>query len=42
MSNSRFMEQLLDGVEVEWKALGELGELVRGNGMQKKDFVEVG
>ncbi len=24
MSNSRFMEQLLDGVEVEWKALGEI------------------
>ena len=24
MSNSRFMEQLLDGVEVEWKTLGEI------------------
>ncbi len=36
------MEKLLDGVEVEWKTLGELGELVRGNGLQKKDFTETG
>ena len=36
------MEKLLDGAEVEWKALGELGEFIRGNGMQKKDFVETG
>ena len=36
------MEQLLDGVEVEWKALGEIGELVRGNGLAKKDFTNVG
>lgn len=27
---------------VEWKALGEVGEFIRGNGLQKKDFVEVG
>src|SRR5574343_218669 len=37
-----FLEKLLDGVGVEWKALGELGELVRGNGLQKKDFTEAG
>ncbi len=42
MSSMSFMEKLLDGVEVEWKTLGELGELVRGNGLQKKDFTENG
>ncbi|WP_448512172.1 restriction endonuclease subunit S [Photorhabdus laumondii] len=42
MSNMSFMEKLLDGVEVEWMALGEIGELVRGNGLQKKDFTETG
>ncbi len=42
MSELSFMERLLDGVEVEWKALGTLGDFIRGNGMQKKDFVEIG
>ena len=28
--------------EVEWKKLGEVGRVIRGNGMQKKDFVEKG
>jgi len=28
--------------EVEWKTLGEVGEVIRGNGMQKKDFIETG
>jgi restriction endonuclease S subunit len=42
MSNADFMEKLLDGVNVEWKALGDIGELIRGNGLQKKDFVEKG
>lgn len=28
--------------EVEWKTMGEVGELVRGNGLQKKDFTESG
>ncbi|OCA55124.1 restriction endonuclease subunit S [Photorhabdus namnaonensis] len=42
MSNMSFMEKLLDGVEVEWKSLGEVGEFIRGNGMQKKDFIETG
>lgn len=37
-----FMEKLLDGVEVEWKTLGEVGEFVRGNGLQKSDFAESG
>ena len=42
MSDVSFMEKLLDGIEVEWRALGEVGEFIRGNGMQKKDFVESG
>lgn len=42
MSSANFWERLLDGVEVEWKALGELGNFIRGNGMQKKDFTETG
>lgn len=42
MSGVSFLEKLLDGVDVEWKALGSLGELVRGNGLQKKDFTEIG
>lgn len=28
--------------KVEWKALGEVGTFIRGNGLQKKDFVETG
>lgn len=36
------MERLLDGVEVEWVPLDELGELVRGNGLKKSDFTEDG
>ena len=27
---------------VEYKAIGDFGELVRGNGMPKSDFVESG
>ncbi|MBE0500848.1 MAG: restriction endonuclease subunit S, partial [Desulfuromonadales bacterium] len=42
MNNTRFMEKLLDGVAVEWSALDEVGEFIRGNGLQKKDFVETG
>ncbi len=41
MSQLSYMEKLLDGVEVEWKALGEIGEFIRGNGLQKKDFTEM-
>ncbi len=29
-------------VGFEWKTLGEVGELIRGNGLQKKDFTETG
>ena len=39
-----YRDQLLtfDEDEVEWKTLGEVGEVVRGNGLQKKDFKESG
>ncbi|CAK7047653.1 restriction endonuclease subunit S [Saezia sanguinis] len=39
-----YRDQLLsfEEGEVEWKTLGELGEFIRGNGMQKKDFIEEG
>ncbi|POA39005.1 restriction endonuclease subunit S [Pseudomonas sp. GW456-12-1-14-TSB6] len=42
MSNISFIDSLLNGVVVEWKALGELGQLFRGSGLQKKDFTETG
>lgn len=42
MSSMSFMDKLLNGIEVEWITLGETGELVRGNGLQKKDFTETG
>ena len=42
MSSVNYLEKLLDGVAVEWKPLGLLGDLVRGNGLQKKDFTETG
>lgn len=31
-----------EGKEVEWKMLGEVGEFIRGNGLQKKDLTESG
>ena len=37
-----YLDKLLEGIEVKWKALGEISELVRGNGLQKKDFTETG
>lgn len=42
MTNFSFMEKLLDGVEVVWKPLGTIGELIRGNGLPKTDFTESG
>ena len=39
MSN---LKQLLDGVEVEWKSLGEIGHFIRGSGLVKKDLREQG
>ncbi len=39
-----YRDQLLTFEEgkVEWKTLGEIGEFVRGNGLQKSDFAESG
>ncbi|WP_202915925.1 restriction endonuclease subunit S [Pontibacter pamirensis] len=39
-----YRDQLLTFKEgkVDWKSLGEVGELIRGNGLQKKDFTETG
>ena len=31
-----------DDSSVEWKPMGEVGEFIRGNGLQKKDFTESG
>jgi type I restriction enzyme S subunit len=42
VSKISFLDKLLDGGDVVWKPMGELGELVRGNGLQKKDFTETG
>jgi type I restriction enzyme S subunit len=42
MSSMNFMGKLLEGVDVEWTPLGEMGELVRGNGLPKTDFTESG
>ncbi|MCG7536111.1 restriction endonuclease subunit S [Pseudoalteromonas sp. OOF1S-7] len=42
MSILNFMNKLLDGYEVEWKPLGEIGEFIRGSGLQKKDFTDTG
>ena len=36
MSSINFMEKLLDGVEVEWKALGDVTSLRRGRVMSKE------
>ncbi|OLY65340.1 restriction endonuclease subunit S [Leptospira santarosai serovar Bananal] len=42
MSQLRFLEKLLEGTIVEWKMLGEVGNFVRGSGIQKSDFTESG
>lgn len=42
MSQLSFIKQLLDGVDVEWKSLSEVGELVRGSGLPKTDFTDSG
>lgn len=42
MSELNYLEKLLDGAGVDWLPLGELGELVRGNGLPKSDFTELG
>ena len=42
MREMGFMEKLLDGVGVEWKALGEIGSFVRGKRFVKNDIVSEG
>jgi len=37
-----YLERLLEGEEVQWKTLGEVGTFVRGTSFQKKHFVEKG
>ena len=39
-----YRDQLLsfEEGEVEWKTLGEVGDLIRGNGLPKSDFTETG
>lgn len=39
MSNISFMEKLLDGVEVEWKQLGEVAEIKRGTSITRKNVI---
>ena len=38
----KHIQKLLAGAEVEWKSLGEVGEFIRGSGLQKKDLKESG
>jgi type I restriction enzyme M protein len=42
MSGTNFMEKLLDGDEVEWKTLGEIGNFIRGKRFVKTDLVTEG
>ncbi|MFR9546399.1 MAG: restriction endonuclease subunit S [Rikenellaceae bacterium] len=37
-----YLDSLLENVDVEWKSLGEIATLVRGNGLPKSDFTEQG
>ena len=39
---SVMLDKLLKGQKVEWLRIAEVGELVRGNGLQKSDFTESG
>ena len=39
---SAILDKLLRGQNVEWLRIAEVGELVRGNGLQKSDFTESG
>lgn len=42
MSAVNFLDKLLDGVVVEWKALGEIGYFVRGKRFVKSDILSEG
>lgn len=40
MSKLSYMEKLLDGVEVEWKQLGEVAEIKRGTSITKRNVID--
>ncbi|MEK3852359.1 MULTISPECIES: restriction endonuclease subunit S [unclassified Paenibacillus] len=42
MIKPNFIEELLDGVQVEWKTLGEIGEFTRGKRFVKTDMLSEG
>ncbi len=42
MSKRSFMDRLLDGVAVEWKALGEVADIQRGRRLVKSELEESG
>lgn len=42
MSSMNIIERLLGGIEVEWQALGEVGDFVRGKRFVKTDLVSEG
>ncbi|MGO1190794.1 restriction endonuclease subunit S, partial [Vibrio casei] len=40
MSQLNYLEKLLDGVDVEWKALGDVAEIKRGTSITKKNVTD--
>ncbi|HBX6969238.1 TPA: restriction endonuclease subunit S, partial [Klebsiella pneumoniae] len=34
MNELNFLEKFLDGIDVEWMSLGNIGSFIRGNGLQ--------
>jgi type I restriction enzyme S subunit len=42
MSEVSFMEKLLDGVEVEWRTLGEVSRFVNGRAYKQQELLESG
>ena len=42
MSHLSYMEKLLDGVEVEWKPLGEVARFINGRAYKKPELLEQG
>lgn len=41
MNELNFLEKFLDGIDVEWMSLGNIGSFIRGNGLQKKISLKV-
>lgn len=37
-----YLDKLLEGVEVEWKTLGEVCKVLRGKRLTKKELIENG